>query len=628
MVSKPAWWALHLESSRKVTVWIVVITTVLAIVMARLWIESIETRHFAQLDTVGEERLNLYASTVEAEYQRFHYLPFIAAQDDEVQQLLATPEKTQLIDEVNQKLAQWQSESGADALYLMDKSGRVLASSNWNQEGSFVGHDYHFRPYFTEAMAGRNGRFFAIGVTTGEPGLFLSRPVRVENQIVGVTVLKVDMSQLEASWRAGGEGVWVSDADGVIFLASQPHWRYRTLGAISDQVREALRQAQKYANHPIEPLSYTALPSSPQGKTVLDLRGEDGVATRYVLHQRDIRALGWRLVYLSDLQDLTQNKYNAMIVAALLATVLALVALYLMSRFRHQQQLEWRVAQRTNALRQSNSQLKREIEERIRTENILRQTNEELIQAEKLAALGQLSAELVHEISQPLQATLTYLASTQLLVERGGYEMAQENLDEIDHLIRRVTKIISRLKHFASKSVSALSPVDIAQSVRNALVVVQPRLDKHRIVLDWQPPESALLVRAEEIKLEQVLVNLLRNAADAIAEDANAAKEDDANGHREQGKIQIRTWQQGSEVLLSVTDNGAGIAAEHLASLFEPFFTTKPAGKGVGLGLSVSRTIVEEFGGQLEVIAADKGCEFRLKLQCAESPEAELRSSS
>ena len=526
---------------------------------------------------------------------------------------------------VNRKLAKWQQESGAAYLYLMNPQGKAVAASNWQRPDSFVGNDYHFRPYFQDAINGRAGRFFAVGVTTGKPGLFLSRPVRHGDQILGVAVVKVDMAQLETDWAAGGENVWVSDADGVIFLASNPGWKYRSVEPLDGATQARLRSEQKYLGHRVSALALQLQQQSPQGNALVRLRSDSPDADtaisdqRYLLHRRQVDGLDgleWTLYYLSDLRGLTGNKQFSVLVALLAGALLAVVGLFLSSRWRHQQLLEQRVASRTAALNSTNLQLKSEIRERQATEAALRETHEELIQAEKLAALGQLSAGLVHEISQPITAIRTFLASTRVLVERRQSEQALDNLNDIDGLVGRVTGIVSHLKTFASKSRGVRSRVELPQVVDNALLILNPRLSSAAVRLDWQPPASSVTVLADEIKLEQILVNLIRNGLDAIH----------SSGQRDSGEMSIRIEAEDGRAWIRISDNGCGIEPADLPKLFDPFFTTKEPGEGLGLGLSVSYGIAREFGGDIEAIPRPQGgTTFTLSLALADqvSPLAE-----
>ncbi|MCG8429158.1 MAG: hypothetical protein MI754_17520, partial [Chromatiales bacterium] len=296
---------------------------VVGVALAVTLVHLAERQLLWELDRLGNERLDLYASTVQAAHKRFDYLPFIVSGDYQVKGLLRGENYRS---QVNRKLQSWQQEANAAELYLMDRQGVVLASSNWRQPDSFVGNDYHFRPYFRDALAGGQGRFFAVGVTTGRPGLFLSRPVRDGDQVIGVAVVKIDMTQLEADWAAGGEDVWVTDADGVIFLASNPQWRYTSLEPLPRDTLARLDAERKYSTNPITALMIAARSTSPQGKQIIQLAVDDAAPTqRYMLHSRSVVGLDWTLYYLTSLADLADQQRNAVLIASLTAIMVALL---------------------------------------------------------------------------------------------------------------------------------------------------------------------------------------------------------------------------------------------------------------------------------------------------------------
>jgi len=574
-----------------------------------------ETQHFEALDQLGNERLDLYVSTVQSAHRRFDYLPFIVSGDLEVKALL---EGTGSIDVVNRKLESWQKESNAADLYLMNYKGVVLAASNWHSTDSFIGHDYHFRPYFQDAIAGRRGQFFAVGVTTGRPGFFLSRPVMLDGEIQGAAVVKIDMTQLERDWMSGGEHIWVADSDGVIFLASDPALRYRSLDTLDESILARLEIEKKYSANVVRPLPLIAQEDTPQGKRIIQLAAEPdagsgsgaGGARRYMMHSRFIEGLDWTLYYLTDLQGLVENKRKALLISGLTTALVALLALFLASRIRNRQLLEQRVASRTKALNESNRRLLDEFSERSKAEEQLRQTHEGLIQAEKLAALGQLSAGLVHEINQPLSAMQTFIASTRLFIERKDTDNALSNLDDIKSMVRRVTAIVSHLKTFARKSQGHTTNVALNRVIENALLILNPRLSKSAVVLEWSPPQLPMYVKADEIKLEQIFVNLIRNALDAMRDCGDPA----------QNRLEIEIELMAGRTIAYIKDTGCGINPDDLPKVFDPFFTTKDAGEGLGLGLSVSHGIAREFGGDLEAMDRPSGGTiFKLSLETAEA---------
>ncbi|MCW8943364.1 MAG: ATP-binding protein [Sedimenticola sp.] len=568
-----------------------------------------ERQHFESLDQQGTARLELYASTVEAAKQRFDYLPYIVSRDLQVSMLLTGRSG---IDSVNHKLKSWQTESGAAVLYLMDFSGKVLASSNWQEPESFIGNNYHFRPYFQDAVNGGRGQFFAVGASTGQPGLFLSRPVLVNSHVVGVAVVKIDMTQLEDDWTKGGEWVLVADNDGVIFLSSNPQWKYNSLAAVDSATLDRLTAEKKYGRNLITPLNIIEQRTSPLGHRIIKLQANDQAKSKsFLMQQRPLSDLNWTLFYLTDLTDLVYKKRSALFIGLLTTVLLVLISMIVVNRSQSRRLLEQRVAKRTRALNETNSQLINEIESRIQTEEQLRQTHEELIQAEKLAALGQMSAGIVHEISQPLSAMQTFIASAHLLLQRDDKVAAQENLDDIGQMIRRVSSIVTHLKSFATKSRDVTTPVEINRVLQNTLLILRSRLDNPNLLLDIQTTEIPRYVVADEIKLEQILVNLIRNALDAMEQ----------SGQQKNHILRIWSESQADKTHIYIADNGPGINPDHLPRVFDPFFTTKPPGEGLGLGLSVSYGIAKAFGGDLAVVDNQQdGTLFRLTLDSASAP--------
>lgn len=569
-----------------------------------------EQQHFESLDQQGSARLELYASTVEAVKQRFDYLPYIVSRDQQVSMLLTHRAESAA---VNQKLKTWQIESGAAVLYLMNQSGLVVASSNWSEPESFVGNNYHFRPYFQDAISGKRGQFFAVGASTGQPGLFLSRPVEFNSAIIGVAVVKIDMRQLEQDWKRGGERVLVADNDGVIFLSSNPRWKYSSLSVIDAITLNRLTTEKKYGRNNIVPLSMQEQRTSPLGHRIIKLTTNPQHETKtFLMHNRPLSDLNWTLYYLSDLTDLVYKKRSALLIGMLITLLLVLISMIVVNRSLSRRLLEERVTKRTRDLNETNSRLIEEIGSRIQTEEQLRQTHEELIQAEKLAALGQMSAGVVHEISQPLSAMQTFAASARLLLERDDKQAAQENLNDISQMIRRVSSIVTHLKSFASKSRDITTAVEINSVIQNALLILRPRLDSAQLTVDIKLSKTSIYVVADEIKLEQILVNLIRNALDAMEQSDN------------QKAHQITLWSEVDQgkTHLYIADNGPGIKPDHLPKVFDPFFTTKPLGEGLGLGLSVSYGIAKAFGGDLAVVDnQQEGTLFRLSLDSAPAPE-------
>ena len=206
-----------------------------------------------------------------------------------------------------------------------------------------------------------------------------------------------------------------------------------------------------------------------------------------------------------------------------------------------------------------------------------------LAQSSKLAALGEMSAAVSHELNQPLAAMKTYLAGARLLLDRKRPDEALNSFQRMDDLIGRMGAITRQLKSYARKGGEDFVPVDVCAAVRATLDIMSPQLSARQVLVTCPLPDDAVLVFGDQLRLEQVFVNLLRNALDATITTP-------------QPEIEILLV-VGEWVTLTVRDNGDGIG--DLEGLFEPFYTTKQPGDGIGLGLAISSGIVDDFGGRL-----------------------------
>jgi len=226
------------------------------------------------------------------------------------------------------------------------------------------------------------------------------------------------------------------------------------------------------------------------------------------------------------------------------------------------------------------------------------------VHAAKMAALGQMSAAMAHEINQPLTAMQMQLGSLRLLLDSGRQDDVREGLQRIDGLLQRIAGLTGHLKTFARKSPAGLSErLRLSDVLEQALQLLAPRLRSEQVQLHSEI-DSEARVLGDAIRLEQVLLNLLNNALDAMADSTVR-------------QLQIRIERQAEQCLLSIADSGGGIASEALEHVFEPFFTTKPVGAGLGLGLAVSYGIVRELGGSLEAANSEQGAVFILRLPAA-----------
>lgn len=293
---------------------------------------------------------------------RYSYLPFTAAQHPLVLELLSSPNSARARDAANEYLRTVNAQAGSDTLYVIDASGLTLASSNWNTASSFVGHNYGNRPYFRDAMEGRAGRFYGVGKTTGEPGLFASAPVRQADRgpIVGVIAVKVRMEPIVETWAQLRDPVFLADERGIIFLGSEARWLYKATRPLAEAaVREVQYDEQYGAQWKPQPVPWTLRQRGDQPGVELI---QSGTAKDYLAYEEPLPDLGWTLTLTADTRVVAVARQQAWALASLASGLLVLGALYWQLRERRLQEnrlarveLEHRVQERTHALQQAHA---------------------------------------------------------------------------------------------------------------------------------------------------------------------------------------------------------------------------------------------------------------------------------
>lgn len=573
-----------------------------AIALAALgvWLVSEQTGRQRALAALDEE-LAVLARTVEIEIERFRSLPAVVARDSRIRDVLVR-EAADDVAAANAYLQQVRADTSADELYVMRLDGQTVAASNHAEPTSFVGQNYRFRPYFEDAVRTGTGRYYAVGATTGIPGYFLSSAVREGGRIVGVAIVKVDMGGLEQAWASGRTLLGLADEHGVIFLTGHAPWKYRPLHPLDEAALARIAATRKYDGVDLA----AAAPLFEAAHELPQTARMDGEDTRHLVRQVRIEPDGWRLVAMTGLGPIHANSALLTMLAALAGLLAAGAALYMHQRrqlvrakLEAHDALERRVEART-------AELNREIEERRRAEADLRKAQSSLIHAAKLAALGRMSAAIVHEVSQPLSAMENTLATAGLLAERGETQAVPEKVRAARELVRRIQRTVKLLRSFARNEPVAPEPVEIGRSVAVAMELAAHRAAAEGVAISFDPPPQALFVRANATRLEQVVLNLVINALDAVS-------------GREQPHVSLACEQAGGEIRILVRDNGPGIP-EHLRErIAEPFFSTKLTGEGLGLGLSISRAIVDEFDGRIFFERNDEGgCTFTVALPALE----------
>jgi two-component system C4-dicarboxylate transport sensor histidine kinase DctB len=413
---------------------------------------------------------------------------------------------------------------------------------------------------------------------------YLAEAVRDGATTLGVAVVRIEFDSLEESWARAAELDLVTDPNGVVFLASDPEYKYRFMGRNppSPQARE------------LAAVHYPSLLSSHIDFEVIEERGSASIVrvdspekgNVYLYQSLQLPSYGWTIHRFNELTSVRDDQRDGAIIGGTISALIISLVLYVIERHRAAALLQEEVAMRTRELRSSNDSLQTEIDEHRRTEARLRDTQNELVQAGKLAALGQMSAAIAHEINQPLAAMRTFLASMKIFAQRGDLAQMLSNFDLINNLAERMASITSHLKTFARKSEPG-HPEEILvdRAVADTLFLLEGQIKAEgvRVEMDIAPD---LRVLGHAVQLQQVILNLVRNAMDAVANGSDP-------------HIWITARASNDTALITVSDNGTGIPADQIGQIFDPFFTTKPVGQGLGLGLSISYGIVQAFGGQI-----------------------------
>lgn len=569
---------------------------------ATVWILVLIARgsKIRDLEYTAKERLHLYRSTIQSALERYRYLPYLLSENQKIINLVSREEHHS--DEVNHSLEKANSKAGSAVLFIMNRKGYTVAASNWKSSVSFMGHNYAFRPYFKNALLGKEGGFYAVGVTTGKAGYFMSYPIRNQEQVQGAAVVKVDLAPLQKIWRESGENVFVTDRNGVIFLAGNEQWNYRSIVPLTHRILDRIRSGQQY-----------------KGAELSTLPMKNGLVSgakwirinqkKFLWSSLALDDLGWTLHYLHPWKSIEKRMQDS---AVLAVTCLILSIMVLLLIRGHRLKKNSRVhALEAKKIRHINTRLQQEVEERRRTELELLQTQDELVQAGKLAALGRMSAAIVHELNQPISAIRTYSASCKVMLEKSRTENLPGSLQAIDELTDRMTAITGQLKSFSRKSPLKIQKLDMRQPVQKALALLKYSISDIECVLQKELTDQPQWVMGDELRLEQVFINLVRNGLDALVD-------------CEKKIITVTIHADTTNVEVSVTDSGPGISLEIGEQIFEPFFTTRKSGDGLGLGLYISRSIIKDMHGDIRVSnTVDAGACFTVQLPLYSGEEHE-----
>ena len=546
-----------------------------------------------QLEVRGQGSLTLAANRLVSQFERYRQLPIVMSDNPVLRDAAVRDPKESFLD-ISIFLEHAADVTGALDILLLDRSGTTLAAANW-QGDSFIGVNFAARPDFVRAMNGALGFYHSQENADDPRGFYFTTALRDDAGVItGGISIKVDLEVLEVEWRGDPEIIFFTDANGVIFIANRHSLLLRVYGDYDGLVSDE-KESQRYVRAQLQTM-FPFAADDKFGHTRWVQSGDPEIPLRSLYLKTPLPVIGMTGNILLDLKPVEEQ---ARLRTALAAAFLVMLWLLIMNLLQRRRTL----ADRLEIEEKATAELEVRVAERTAQ---LQSANEHLVQAGKLAALGQMSAGISHELNQPLAAIQSYAENAVILLERERTAEASKNLSQISSLAGRMGRIIRNLRAFSRKEGEPATQVDLVKVVEDTLELAGIRLREKHVVVHWVKPAEPVLVNGGGVRLQQVVLNLISNATDAM-----------------EGQVDPQIWidiSRNDAVYLKVRDNGPGL--EDKDKIFEPFYTTKPVGEGdgMGLGLSISYGIVQSFGGQIVgENHVDGGAVFRIELTPAEA---------
>lgn len=561
----------------------------LVVWLAAQWIEDGARK---QTDAAARDQADKHARVLASELQKFRLLPLVLSEYPDVHTVLASGAPN-AIARLNGKLELLAERTDAAAIYVISSEGDTLAASNWRQAGSFVGENFGFRPYFQGAMTAGEAELFAVGTVTGRPGLFIARRIGEPGRPLGVIVVKIDFAALESQWAREDGRTAIIESHGVVIITGHDAWRFRATRPATSAEKDEIRQTMQFGSLPLDRVDLR-----PDANGDLRFSNKSGP---YRVAETPAAVSGARLVHFEPVEPARARVASGARLTALSLIIVGAIAFALFWRVHMrrlaqadmQQMLEGEVSLRTAELRQVNERLKSESQRRMAADGRWRAAREELAQANRLGLIGQVTTGVAHEINQPIAAIRAYAENTDRLLDRNDTSRARSNLNSIVELVDRVGKITTELRRFARRGTPTIQAVNLSEAVEGALLLISDGIRARGVALSQEGLSSSIRVTADRIRLEQILINLVQNAIEALHETPSPRI-----------AIDVDT-SEADTVRISVHDNGPGLSSDVATTLFTPFVTSKP--DGLGLGLGIARDIAREFGGGLTTVPSRLG---------------------
>ena len=536
---------------------------VMALACMAVWMVGYQSA-VSQLETRGRADLALATARLTGELQRYRSLAVLTGDRPEIFDALQSPATAGDIAGLLREMA---DKTGTLDMIVVDRAGREVVATT-----DTPASNHATRPYFERTLDGALGVYHLFDPRYDRRVFYYAAPVfAADGPVIGAVIVVVDVGVVESAWRGDELAVFFTDELDVVFISNRSELVYRSKGSDT-------RTAGQSAEYPTGLITPFVNHSAEiwRGYEIWQIDGGRYLPERALHITLPIPVISLVAEALPDLAPARQIAFlqTIAVAAAMLAFGASLFWIAERRRVlaRLNAELENRVAVRTAELTRVNADLKR--------------TQADLVQAEKLSALGHMSAGISHELNQPLMAIQSFAENGAALMAQGKHQVADQNLGRIAQLAKRMDRIIRNLRAFARNESEALADVDIAAAVNDAVDLLAPRLKQDGIELHWTAPPSPVIVRAGEVRLSQVIVNLMTNAADAM--------------ETSDPKHMHLAVQADENVTFTVQDTGPGIAEPD--QMFDPFYSTKSAGsaEGMGLGLSISYGLVQSFGGDIQ----------------------------
>ena len=535
------------------------------------------TSRFSQETTKQAElRLKLYSNSIDSELERSRFITLLLGDNVRLKTLLSKNQTETVLNKYFNAITNTYSQN----ITLYDATGKILSSSEKALSSQILSQI----PF---SVSDNKKLIFSRIISPEAKNKFVYAKLITHSEMtLGIILVEVNLSKIEKAWIDASEAVIVIDHLDQVLISSKPDW-------IKTKINDKSQPSQ----------SSNILNSMQSFTQWEDLPAEAYLNKNTLLKlESNLSEQNWKILYYSTYATV-REKVNGIIALEITALAILLTLIfYLLSRRSRIQSIIF--MEESNKLRDINSKLKNEMNEREKAEKNLKVAEQSLEQHSKLAALGEMSAAVSHELNQPLAAMKTYLAGAKLLLQRDRPNEALSSFQRVDDLIERMNVITKQLKSYARKGREELVQVDLKMVISYALDIMASQLNLLQVEYLQQMPDEPVMVLGDQIRLEQVVINLIRNSLDAMAKTNNPKL-----------KIILKT---NNNAVITVIDNGHGIS--DLKSLFEPFYTTKDPGHGVGLGLAISSGIIKELGGRLVAKnSPDSGAIFEITLPLMDS---------